>query len=257
MKLGQAARTVRGENWYVRHYEDYLQHRNVEAERVMIMDIMKRPERIRGWSWSASSAGRCGRERQFTYLGFPQRRPDAKSMNIFANGDYMHIRHQAFGLVAGFITEVEVPVAIPGFNLIGTMDGILSNGRGLELKSINTRGFSEVTSFGAKRDHIFQMHAYMLATELDAFHAVYEDKNTQNVKEILVPRDEKIIKSVVEELEQLNEATNERRLLPMLQECRNGQGAFRWCSFREICEEAEWPSRSKPAIRPTSSSDAS
>jgi len=258
MKLGVAARVVAGGNWYIQQYNDYLRARNVEAERDMIQQIMTRPPRIRGWSWSASGANRCGRERQFNYLGMPKKRLDERTMNIFANGDYMHIRHQAFGLIAGYITAVEVPVALPEYNLLGTMDGLLSNGRGLELKSINTRGYSEIATFGAKQDHIMQMHSYMLAGELDAFHVIYEDKDKQLLKEIVIHRDEKIIKSVREELEQLIEATNERRLLPMLQACRNGEGPIRWCDYGPICEEARWPtSGSKPVIRATSSSAAS
>lgn len=257
MKLGQAARVVRGENWYISRYNDYLYHRDKEAERDHIQDIMTRPPRIRAWSWSASAAGTCPRKRQFDYLGMPRLRPTEKGMNIFANGDYMHIRHQAFGLVAGYVDGIEVPVALPQYNLLGTMDGTLVNGNGLELKSINTRGFSEVMSFGPKPDHVMQMHSYMLASGLEAFHVVYEDKDKQHLKEILVRRDEKIINAVREELETLNEATNERRLLPMLQECINEKGAYNWCDYRAVCEGASWPaSRSVQLTLATSSSVA-
>lgn len=258
MRLGQAARVVRGENWYISRYNEYLYQRNTEAERDFIAQIMDRPPRIRGWSFSASAAGTCPRKRQFDYLGMPKLRPSEKGMNIFANGDYMHIRHQAFGMVAGYINGAEVPVALPEYNLLGTMDGTLTNGNGLELKSINTRGFSEVMTFGPKPDHVMQMHSYMLASGLQAFHVVYEDKNTQHLKEILVRRDEKIINAVREELEALNKATNERRLIPMLQECLNSKGAYNWCDYREGCEDASWPgSRSVQLTPPTSSSVAS
>lgn len=185
----------------------------------------------------------------------PTRRPDDKTLNIFANGDYMHLRHQAFGMVAGYITATEVPVELGKYNLRGTMDGMLATGEGLELKSINSHGFSSVVTYGARNDHVRQMHAYMLAAGLEAFRIVYENKETQQLKEIFVPRDEKLIKSVILELEELNDMTEATTLLPMLQECRNGEGRFRTCEFRKICEEATWPSESRRLILVTSSSD--
>ena len=241
MKLGSAARIVKGQDWYISRYHAYLKHRDLAAEAQALSTIMDRPTRVRTYSWSASSAGGCLRARQFTYLGMPQVRPGDKAMNIFANGDYMHLRHQAFGTVAGYITDTEVSVALAKYNLLGTMDGVLSNGHGLELKSINTFGFGQVNTFGAKPEHVLQMHAYMLATDIEAFHAVYEDKNTQQLKEILVPRDEKVIGSVREELERLNESTSQRELIPMLPECLNGEGKYRWCEYASICENAKWP----------------
>ena len=258
MRLGQAARVVSGADWYISRYQAYLQNRDLEAERDELQVIMTRPPRVRGWSWSASSANTCPRQRQFGFLGMPRRRPDDKSMNIFANGDYMHLRHQAFGLVAGYIQAAEVSVQMPEYNLLGTMDGILRNGNGLELKSINTRGFSSVNTFGAKLDHVWQMHSYMLAGDLEAFTIVYEDKNTQALKEILVPRDEEIIKSVRSELETLNEWTSQSRFFPMLEECEQGKGKFNWCDYRDSCKEATWPASGSPRrILLTSSLDAS
>lgn len=241
MKLGKAMALAKQENWLINKYLDYLQVRDIKAEAEWISKIQNRPERVREGSWSASSAGTCLRQRQFTFLGFPKKRIDDRTMNIFANGDFVHLRHQAAGLVHGYVTEVEVPVRVPSFNLRGTMDGLLSNGAIAEFKSINHYGFSQVQSFGAQEKHVLQVHSYMLASERESAHIVYEDKDTNTLKEFVVNRDESKIHDVVRDLEKLNEATENKKLLPMLAECRNFKGAYNYCPYARICENAEWP----------------
>lgn len=259
MKLGQAARIAKGGDWVLSRYHEYAAHRDQLAEGQKIVEIMQLPRRREG-TWSASGAGTCPRARQFTYLGMPQVRPDEKSMNIFANGDYVHLRHQAFGLVAGYVTAVEVPVSLPELSLSGTMDGVLINDAILEIKSINTRGFSQVTTFGVKPDHQMQVTAYMLAADRSTAHVIYEDKNTQQLKELVVHLQDELAEQVLAELTALNQATAAEQLLPMLKECRNEEGRFRWCPYAPICEYARWPREKSQAprrlllIRPTSSS---
>lgn len=244
MKFGELAQLANGDLWILPQYWQYLNHRDVLAEYRMLAGPMHRPERIRENNWSASSAGRCLREQQLTYLGFTKIQPDEKMGNIFANGDYVHLRHQAFGLVAGYITGVEVPVRLEEFKLRGTMDGILSNGQGLEIKSINPYGFDQVKAYGPKREHILQVHAYMLATDIEAFRFVYENKADNSCKEFLVEKDRSIIGQVEEQLHQLNTATEKRELLPMLQGCKNEEGSvFRQCPYRSVCPSAEYPAK--------------
>jgi hypothetical protein len=241
VKLGKAMQLAQQKSWVVNNYLDYIQHRNIKQEADWIWKIQNRPDRVREGSWSASAAGTCLRNRQFTFLGFPKKRVDDRTMNIFANGDFVHLRHQAAGLVHGYLTEVEVPVRVPALQLTGTMDGLLSNGAIAEFKSINHFGFSRVQSFGAQEKHIEQVHSYMLASERERAHIVYEDKDTNSLKEFVVSRDEKIIDKVKTDLETLNEATENKTLLPMLPECRNFRGAYNYCPYAQICENAEWP----------------
>lgn len=241
MRLGKAMQIAQQKSWVVNNYLDYIQKRDIKAEADWIWKIQNRPERVREGSWSASSAGTCLRQRQFTFLGFPKKRIDDRTMNIFANGDFVHLRHQAAGLIHGYVTEVEVPVTVSAFNLRGTMDGVLSNGAIAEFKSINHFGFSQVQSFGAQEKHVKQVHSYMLASERESAHIVYEDKDTNTLKEFVVHRDETIVDGVVQDLEKLNEATENKKLLPMLPECRNFKGAYNYCPYAKICEDAEWP----------------
>lgn len=245
MKLGEAARLATGENWLMPRYEDYVVHKErdpkwLEKERDALVTIMTRAERIRTNTLSASGAGRCRRERQFAYLGKPRRKLEPKGANIFANGDYMHLRHQVAGLVAGYLTEAEYFVTNSEWGLTGTVDGITSEGAIAEFKSINARGYQSVTTWGPKREHEEQVHSYMLLTGLDTAWILYENKDTQQMKEFRIDRDPFLMDKVKRELDEIRRANDREELLPMLPECTEQQGAWRWCDYRDICPLARF-----------------
>lgn len=243
MKLGGVMKVAKGE-WYIipRYYDWVSHHRSVEAERDVLVKIMTRPKRVRTGSFSASGAGQCLRRRQLAYLGYPQAEPDERTMNIFANGDYVHLRHQVAGLMDGYLTGAEVSVVNEEFNLTGTMDGTTDDEAIAEFKSINDRGFTEVGTYGVKTEHDEQVHSYMLASGLEKARVVYENKNDQSLKEFLVTRKPSTIRKVQQDLEILNEATDAKALLPMQGECVEGKGAFSRCPFKKICPMAKFQS---------------
>ena len=237
MKLGQALEYKRGDTRVRDLYEQFVNKRpSLEAERDALVQILTRPQRVRTGSFSASSAGTCLRRRQFEYFGLKKAKPGTRSMNIFANGDYVHLRIQVAGLTGGWLRQAEVSVEVPEIMLKGTMDGELTWDSILEAKSINSNGFRSVASFGAKSEHIYQTHAYMLASNLDSAHILYENKDTQEMKEFRVERDEKVIDLVREEFQKLTDATKEKVLLPMLPQCVKKEGNdYRWCPFAKQC----------------------
>lgn len=236
MRLGEIARVAQGDAWITPRYLEFVQHqRDLAAERDALVQIMTRPPRVRTDTFSASGAGRCLRERQLAYLGYRQAKRDERSMNIFANGDYVHLRYQVAGLVGGWLEEAEVAVSVPGKRLTGTMDGKLVINAGMEIKSINSRGFSVVNSYGVKDDHKEQVHSYMYASGLDTFYVLYENKDTNTIREFRVDRDERIIAKVEQDLIVLNEATDAQELVPMLPECTREEGRFGSCPYRKVC----------------------
>lgn len=245
MKLGEAARLAAGDNWLLPRYEDYVVHKEKDRqwlakERDALQQIMTRTERIRTNTLSASGAGRCQRERQFSYLGKPRRKLEPKGANIFANGDYMHLRHQVAGLVSGYLTEAEYFVTNEEWGLTGTVDAITTDGDIAEFKSINARGYSSVLTWGPKRDHEEQIHSYMLLTGIKTAWLLYENKDTQQLKEFRVDQDDFLMDKVKRELTQVREAISEERLLPMLEPCTEEKGPWRWCDYRDICPVAKF-----------------
>lgn len=255
MKLGSIVKVSKGD-WYIipRYNEWVTGHRNLEKERDTLVDIMTRPKRVREGSFSASGAGQCLRRRQLAFLGFKQIRPNEQSMNIFANGDYVHLRHQVAGLMDGYLTGAEVSVVNEHFHLTGTMDGVVDDEAVAEYKSINSRGFANITAYGPKSEHLEQTHSYMLASGRDKTRIVYENKDTQELKEFLVHEDPKIELKVIEDLQILNEARIDQELLPMQEDCKVGTGAIKSCPYAKVCPLAKYASqRAKPRIRVASS----
>ena len=233
----------KADNWYRDQYDDYLTHRDPIAESQALLTIMARPVPDRTKTWSGSASGHCLRQRQFAFLGSSRREISAEAANIFANGDYLHLRHQAFGLVGGFISRVEIPVAIPELNFRGTADAISILGEGLEFKSINERGFAAVTSFGVDPKHVAQVAAYDLALNLPGWRVIYENKNTNALLEFPLGDLSEARAQVSADLHTLNEHTNNHQFLPMLRDCINETGfEYRYCPYNRICkEDMTWP----------------
>lgn len=256
MTFGQIRKEVEGNYYVIPRYNQYLAQRDASSvlkEYEALRAPMSRPERDRTKSWSASSCGRCEREQELTFLDFRKSPPGPGLNNIFANGDYVHLRHQAAGLVAGYITEVEVPVNCEELNLRGTMDGILDNGEGWEMKSINPKGYSELSQ-GPKEEHLNQVHAYMIATGIEAFRIVYENKAYQSLIEFHVPYDKARGDKVRDTLLKMQENMDTGRLTPMLPECKNKTGRYQQCQFASVCASAKHPAQ-KLLLRIKSSSE--
>lgn len=255
MKLGSIVKVSKGD-WYIipRYNEWVTEGRDLETEKRTLVDIMTRPKRVREGSFSASGAGQCLRRRQLAYLGYKQIRPNEQTMNIFANGDYVHLRHQVAGLMEGYLLGAEVSVAHEHFHLTGTMDGVVDDESIGEYKSINSRGFASVTAYGVKEDHDEQIHSYMIASDRTTARVVYENKDTQELKEFRVEQRPETTLKVIRDLEILNEARIDHELLPMQEDCAAGKGAIKTCPYATVCPLAKYASqRRKRSIRVLSS----
>jgi hypothetical protein len=192
----------------------------------------------------ASSAGSCHRQQVFKILGVKGREEiDGKLANIFANGNFLHLKWQMQGLTEGWLAEAEVPIEREDLNAGGTMDGVLWNGAGFEAKTINSRGYASVMTYGPKEMHIFQVDHYMYLTDIESFSIVYDNKDTGEWREFRVDRDAQRMDRVKETLDDLNGYLEAKRLPSILPDCKAKEGlTYRGCAFRDICLKAkEWP----------------
>lgn len=252
-------RLAQGTDWIKPRYNEYLKgNRDAQLEKMyagMLLDI---PERDRTRSWSASGAGTCLRARQFAFMGLPGTPPDEHALNIFLNGHWVHMRHQVVGLVASYLRHVEVPLSLEAHRMRGTADAIDMTDSVVEYKSINMNGYMQVRQFGPKEDHKQQVHAYMLAGEYKQARIIYENKNTNDIVEFLVPRDPDYIDRVKDDLNSLNTAQDKEVLLPIKPECMKKEGAYRWCPFASRCLKIRdfREALEKSATPVTSSSDS-
>ena len=216
-----------------------------EALEFMQNELAKTP-RVRRGTVSASSLGSCKRKQVFGYLGLIQIPPSPKLAGIFQNGTFMHLRWQMAGITEGFVKKAEVRVPENKHYLTGTMDGICYEDSILELKSINTNGFNEVSSFGPKKDHMIQGAAYALTTGREKVVFVYEDKNTQEYKEIVKTRDELPLEEAELSAHLVWDHIEMKELPEPLEGCMAGDSyTFKGCPYRNQClkirswEEAE------------------
>lgn len=193
-------------------------------------------DRERKGTVSASSLGECLREQQFTYLGLPKLMPDQKNAMKMQNGSFMHLRWQMAGLTEGWLSRAEVPVYSDAWKLRGTMDGLLYDGSILELKSINMNGFSRVQSFGPLIPHLFQMATYMLCTQRDTGVFIYECKDNQEYKEIVVGADQVPLLDAQQQATALWRAIEGQNLFEPLEKCIDREGwKYQSCPYRDRC----------------------
>lgn len=201
-------------------------------------------QRLRKRMFRASSAGTCHRKQVFGYLGMPGRKEvDSKLANIFSTGNMMHLKWQLAGLSEGWLTDAEVPVDRDDLRAGGTMDGVTYTGGGFEFKSINSRGYNGVHLYGPKDLHLYQTDHYMYLGDLESFSIIYENKDTGDWREFLHHRDEDRMERVAASLETLGAHVDNKKLPPVLAECKSGTGTtFRQCQFKDICLKTKgWP----------------
>jgi len=194
----------------------------------------------------ASGTHTCKRRQVLAFIGHPgvPEQITSKLGNIFATGNFTHLKWQMQGLTAGWLAAAEVPMDLPEINAGGTADGVLTEGGGFECKSINDRGYSRVTSYGPLEDHEEQTDNYMFLGGLERYSIVYENKNDGEWREFVRYREDKNMLKVAERFDELNEFVEHKRLPIVLDDCKVGEGAkFRQCPFRDTCPKMKrWPS---------------
>jgi hypothetical protein len=201
-------------------------------------------QRLRKRMFRASSTNMCTRRQILTFISQPVKREITSTLgNIFATGNFLHLKWQMQGLTAGWLKAAEVPFDVDELRAGGTADGVLHTGGGFEFKSINDRGYGNVMTYGPKEEHEEQADNYMFLGGLDHYSIVYENKNNGEWREFLHKRDDARMLRVAERFDMLNLYLEEKRLPVILPDCKREDGAqFRNCPFRDSCLKIKmWP----------------
>lgn len=229
-------------------HEAYLSRTgDVEVSQAIAEFVVKElqsKQRDRGATFSASARGTCLRQQVLAYVRHPGKQSFTSDTNaIFIHGTWTHLKWQAMGFDAGWLKEAEVSCVAPEYHLTGTIDGILYDGTGWEFKSINQRGYRYVLENGPKPEHLLQAHSYMIATGIRQWSVMYEDKDTQQWTEFVVPYTEEIADAVMDELVVVNKAVDTRTLPAPLDACTRGEGTtFKQCPYKSDCVFLpKWP----------------
>ena len=230
--------SVRQERWLEENPNPVYSDKALEfAHDVLTSDVGG--NRRRSTLFRSSAQGSC--ERQQVYKASQRdgiNSIDAKLSNIFATGNFMHLKWQMQGLTEGWLERAEVPSESNAYSFGGTLDGILHDGSLFEYKSINDRGYSQVQRYGPKKDHIRQANGYMWLRNLPAVSFIYENKATGEWREHRLYRDEAIVKVIKNSITDMElHITNKTRPEP-LQACIDKQGyVYRQCPYRKFCLE--------------------
>lgn len=191
--------------------------------------------RDRRGSFSASGLGSCPRQQQFTWIGLQKLKQSAQRMAVLANGTFVHLRLQAAGLSAGWLAQAEVPVPENVTGLKGTLDGVCVEGEVAELKSINGRAFRFVQE-APKDEHIFQAETYMVTTGAEKAVILYENKDTQDLKEHVLHHDDKTDTKIIGQALELQQRTADLDLFPVLPKCLEKKGwEYDYCDYKDRC----------------------
>jgi hypothetical protein len=193
--------------------------------------------------FGASNRGTCLRQQVFRFLGMPGLiSGDSALQNLFNDGTWRHIRHQMMGMMGGWFTDVEVKAELPQYNLGTSLDGENSSeGWGFELKG--TSNFGRIVEYDIPHGHLLQMHTAMLARGHERMVYLAEDKRSQAWKEIIINRDERLIREVKDELNRATDAIEDQRLPEVLNSCKIKKGdEYQGCPFRRFCpSQKSWP----------------
>ena len=114
-----------------------------------------------------------------------------KVKRIFQNGDYLEKRVESWFYGLGILLAREKPLKMETPPISGRMDFLIKHQNygilPVELKSINTSGFSRLTR--PKTEHQIQLQIYLNMGNYNVGTVLYENKNDQDIKSFLVERD--------------------------------------------------------------------
>ena len=204
----------------------------------------------------------CPRAQVLSYLGLPSKDPVEIYVQMADAGSWLHYKWQAEGLSAGWLTDVEVQVEIPEWNLRGSVDGIMKDGTIFEAKTIGNekfwgrRGGKGVMDWeGPKPEHVRQVDAYMFATGAKAASIVYINRDSNAFREFRVEWDQARFLELSDFVDSMLNHI-EAKQLPVIQpgclrvmngdvvqNCTKAQVAewsrtFDWCDYNEVCADA-------------------
>lgn len=242
-------------------YDEYLL-RNPDVfadaetfERVM-RETTKKP-RDRSGSFSASSAGHCMRRQELAFTGQKQKpNLDPRGIRIFNNGTFGHLRWQ-IGLLSGkIIDDIEYLATMPKLRARASLDGLgtVQRGRwdgadfGWEHKGrMSYPWLSQDRAGTPDQKTRRQVSMQMLISGFEVWSVTNENKDTQEVSEFVIERNDEELREARNELVELNRAVDLQRMHPMLPECvkQNKTGEFFKCPFGGVggacINSGSWP----------------
>jgi CRISPR/Cas system-associated exonuclease Cas4 (RecB family) len=196
-----------------------------------------------------TDAGKCSRAVFFKFKKAPKEEMEARVLRLFEHGDYIHrlILNALFSL--GLVRASEI--SIPSQQLVsGRADAIISFENELyvlDIKSINSFIFK--TLIQPKEENLDQIQLYLRFFQIEKGILLYVNKDTQELKEFIVWRDENRAQKLLAELKILKTKIDSDTIPVRLADFPKDKQC-QFCQFREICGQASqgempWPELKK------------
>lgn len=199
-----------------------------------------------------TDAGKCPRAVYFAMKGYPKKAKEGRALRIFDRGDIIHQRIMSVLFAIPEVRVVASEIDIPAKELFhGRADAIISIDGKLYVVEIKSSGDFKFRKLEAPEDaHKKQIQLYMHYFKVPNGIVIYENKNTQEMKEFEEAYDPKLCKKIISEFEELRYQIENEIMPPIplnLKEQRDaaerGEGGFPWeceyCDFREECDKIE------------------
>jgi hypothetical protein len=103
----------------------------------------------------------------------------------------------------------------------------------VDFKTIKSKDFFDLTEADPK--HVVQVNIYMWILDLKGSVVLYESKDTQEIKEMFVPRDDKMIERIKQEALELVEILSCNKLPKRDSNYTRSKPPCRFCEFCKIC----------------------
>lgn len=235
---------------------------DVHAKR---QDLRESKEDIR---YFPSSVGQCLRKTTYQMLHYHAEPKKGDNLSVLENGTAFHNRMENTFKDMGILIAPELSLKDKELCISGRSDAIVWNfiddpvenedsienriqlytpqeelvyvgpkSRVLiiELKSIKDKKFHKLSKKKPLKEHEMQLQLYFYLTGIDKGIILYENKNSQETKEYIVEKDDKIIESVLKEIKYCVDLAKKHELAPRTLMPTDVQ--CRYCDYRDIC----WP----------------
>ena len=159
-----------------------------------------------------SNAGKCPRQVFFAMKNYPRKPMEAQALRKIHHKDMVHSKLKNILYSLGIVkaTEIEIP---PQELISGRADAIIGmDGKEyvVELKSINSFGFEQLDR--PKDGDVKQLTLYMHYFNIRQGLLVYENKNTQEMKEFEVDYDGALARSILDSFASLKQDVDSGRV---------------------------------------------
>ena len=187
-------------DWLLEHEHElnHYDNRSFRTLRKLVVGGTVRNSEV----FSPSNATRCMRSQVITkLLNKDISRNDPHLLNIFEDGYWRHIKWQMIFWRMGIVESMEQFVSSGKYDYGGSTDLILKipkKGRVVvDIKGANASAWNEINSTGiAMKAHIVQVNIYMMLNGIDTGVLWYENKNTNEVCEVLVEPDASLLAKI-------------------------------------------------------------